>query len=431
MRYEEPVRHEEPMRQLTLSSIIRPYKGVFVLLIIGLSLAPALVRAKERAAGGAGSNGQIDNARHWVRPARATAKDKTASFSNKADKYPELYPETCNLCHPAKYEGWSQSLHSRSVGPGLITQLHPFQNPGFAASCYTCHAPLLEQSEVLLEGDGFVVNPLFDKKLQSMGVSCASCHMREAVIYGPNEPGRPNRIKRTDAGHNSKKYPLFSSSKFCAACHQLDYGYKLNGRVLTNTYNEWKESRYATEGVTCQKCHMPNRRHLWRGIHDPKMVLSGLDIKAKIERNSSNEPVSGLLTITSTGIGHMFPTYITPSVIVSGYLRDKTGTEIKKSRRSKVIGRRVALDLSVELFDTRIEPGKTFRFAYMPPNNRTASGAKELVFEIKVLPDEFYNRFFASMLNDGTEGSAKLKEAYRATVKSEYLLYRKIFSLNR
>ena len=30
----------------------------------------------------------------------------------------------------------------------------------------------------------------------------------------------------------------------------------------------------ASRQVTCQTCHMPDRRHLWRGIHDPAMVAA-------------------------------------------------------------------------------------------------------------------------------------------------------------
>ena len=35
-------------------------------------------------------------------------------------------------------------------------------------------------------------------------------------------------------------------------------------------------SRHAREGRACQACHMPERRHLWRGIHDPEMVKRAL-----------------------------------------------------------------------------------------------------------------------------------------------------------
>jgi len=57
-------------------------------------------------------------------------------------------------------------------------------------------------------------------------------------------------------------------------------GFALNGKLLQSTYDEWKASRFARQGVQCQDCHMPDRRHRWRGIHDADMVRSGLTITA-------------------------------------------------------------------------------------------------------------------------------------------------------
>src|SRR5207249_4863664 len=88
----------------------------------------------------------------------------------------------------------------------------------------------------------------------------------------PSETLPHNGVTRT---------PAFLRSEFCQSCHQFTpEGFALNGKLLENTYAEWKASRFAREGVQCQDCHMPDRRHLWRGIHDPEMVRSGLTIDA-------------------------------------------------------------------------------------------------------------------------------------------------------
>ncbi|MES9944225.1 MAG: hypothetical protein ABW080_04625 [Candidatus Thiodiazotropha sp.] len=34
-------------------------------------------------------------------------------------------------------------------------------------------------------------------------------------------------------------------------------------------------------GQTCQSCHMPDRAHLFHGIHDPDMVRLGLAINTR------------------------------------------------------------------------------------------------------------------------------------------------------
>src|SRR5437016_14227197 len=86
-----------------------------------------------------------------------------------------------------------------------------------------------------------------------------------------------------------------------------------------NTYADWKASRFAREGVQCQDCHMPERRHRWRGIHDADMVRSGLTITARpgAARYRAGDVAVVTLRVTSTRIGHAFPTYVTPRVVLS------------------------------------------------------------------------------------------------------------------
>src|SRR3972149_4806383 len=74
--------------------------------------------------------------------------------------------------------------------------------------------------------------------------------------------------------HNgAPRTPAFLRAEFCRDCHQFPPdGFALNGKLLENTYAEWKASPFARAGVQCQDCHMPDRRHLWRGIHDAATV---------------------------------------------------------------------------------------------------------------------------------------------------------------
>src|SRR5947207_165756 len=111
--------------------------------------------------------------------------------------------------------------------------------------------------------------------------------------------------------HNGvTRAPAFLRSEFCQSCHQFTAdGFALNGKLLENTYNEWKASRFAREGVQCQDCHMPDRRHLWRGVHHPEMVRSGvtIDASAGASRYRPAEIVSVTLTVENTRVGHAFP----------------------------------------------------------------------------------------------------------------------------
>src|SRR5439155_802030 len=152
----------------------------------------------------------------------------------------------------------------------------------------------------------------------------------------------------------------------CGSCHpaQLaDWATSLHARsmgpgvvgqlveMLESTYAEWKASRFAREGVQCQDCHMPDRRHLWRGIHDPAMVRLGLTIVARTgaSRYRAGDTISVTLSVENTRVGHAFPTYVTPRVVLSAELVDQAGDVVAGSREERVIGRNMTLDLAREL----------------------------------------------------------------------------------
>ena len=148
---------------------------------------------------------------------------------------------------------------------------------------------------------------------------------------------------------------------------------------------------------------MPDRRHLWRGIHDADMVRSGLDIvlRAARPRYRPGDIARATLTITTPRVGHAFPTYVTPAVLVRAELIDSDGRAVPGSLEERLIGRQVPLDLSREIADTRIPPGGRFRLDYA--RQLPASGLR-LRVTVTVLPDEFYTRFFEAMLSAGARG---------------------------
>ncbi|MBI3581951.1 MAG: hypothetical protein HY098_07770 [Nitrospinae bacterium] len=340
---------------------------------------------------------------HWKRPAEAGAQKAGLP----------AHPEKCGECHKRQYDGWKGSLHSRAAGPGLLAQLNPLKKPSDALTCYFCHAPLAEQSEVTSKGKK---NAGFDARLRDAGVACASCHLREGKIFGPPVGAHPLVEQGKSKGHGkSVKAGFFQKSEFCAACHQLDEGYSLNGKLLVNTYNEWKGSSFAEEGVQCQDCHMPDKEHLWRGVHDPEMTGRALDIKTVRTKTGAK------LVITNAGAGHYFPTYATPLVVVTGFVKDVAGAETGK--KEGFIGRKVSLDLEREEFDTRLAPGKSFEFEYAA--EKPPPGAK-IVFEVRVFPDMFYNGFFKLAATEGVKGINRglASKAMAKTESSPYLLWR-------
>jgi hypothetical protein len=216
----------------------------------------------------------------------------------------------------------------------------------------------------------------------------------------------------------------FLRSEFCASCHQFTPdGLTLNGKPVENTFEEWRVSPAAKRGQQCQDCHMPDRRHLWRGIHDAEMVKSGVRISFRTSRARyrPGEQVEATLTIANTGVGHYFPTYVTPRVVVRIELTTASGESVPLSAREQAIGREVPLDLSREISDTRIAPRGQFSMRY---RHRLDRSALSLRATVTVLPDHFYTGFFEALLENGAgAGETRIREALEATRRSPFVIF--------
>ena len=363
--------------------------------------------------------------RHWARPLAPQGK---IPAHLKADET-SLDPASCGGCHVAQFEGWRDSLHSRAMGPGILGQLANMEADARDEhqQCIRCHAPLAEQadslSDVLAAGSDLAAKvsngtaPLFRH-----GLGCAACHVRGWQWYGPPRRDGSQPSLGDPLPHGAwQASPAFEDSRFCAACHQFTPDqFALNGKLIENTYEEWKASRYAREGKTCQSCHMPDRSHLWRGIHDPEMTRSGITIRS-VPPEKLNGAVSATLTVRNSGTGHMFPTYVTPSVIVEGIQEDAAGKPLPDTLAQYVIGRQVKLDLSEEIADTRLAPDREAAFRYNQPRDPKA---KTLALRVRVRPDEFYSNFYRAMLKNGAgEGEVMIRKALADSLASAYILH--------
>ena len=370
--------------------------------------------------------------RHWSQPL-APQGAPPARFSPLEAS---LQPESCGTCHPAQLADWHESLHAAASGPGIAGQLVEMResDPSSAHSCLVCHAPLAEQGPFVAVGRELRANPAYDASLAGRGVPCAGCHVRGHQRFGP--PRRDGSVASTapreTLPHNGvTRTPAFLKADFCRGCHQFTPdGFALNGKLLQATYDEWKASRFAREGVQCQDCHMPDRRHRWRGIHDLEMVRSGLTIEAKAgaPRYRPGELALVTLRVSSTRVGHAFPTYVTPRVVLSAELVDDTGQVVAGSRREQIIGREVALDLSRELFDTRLMPGKSTTLTYRMKVEATGLRARVAVV---VEPDAFYVAFFEALLQQGAgRGEGQIRQALETARRSPFTVFERELPLS-
>lgn len=376
-----------------------------------------------RAATVASGNSDAFLAQHWRLPIPPQGPPPPQFSPLEAS----LYPEDCGRCHPQHYEDWQASLHRRSMGPGVMGQLRDMavSDPAGATQCATCHAPLHEQLPVIPHAEGVRPNSDFDARLQQEGLVCAACHVRQHQRFGPpRRPDQPPPPAGTALPHGGFSAQVaFQQAEFCQGCHQFPAdGFALKGKLIENTYAEWRQSPYAQQGIQCQTCHMPDRRHLWRGIHDPEMVRQALTLRLTPEapRAVPGAPFEVRVSLINSGAGHYFPTYVTPKVFVQAHFLDAQGSPIAGSTQESVIGREVSLDLSAELSDTRIPPHAAHTFTYrqmLPPT------AVTFRVQVVVHPDHFYQQFFTTVLPDSHgPGRAQLAEALQATTTTPFTL---------
>ncbi|MEN8168819.1 MAG: multiheme c-type cytochrome [Pseudomonadota bacterium] len=353
---------------------------------------------------------------HWNRPLAAQG-DAPEHFSPLEKS---LAPKACAACHAQQYDDWQTTQHSRAMGPGVLGQMLDMAPQALDEhqSCLRCHAPLQEQAQALVSEIKTATGGMHHQ-----GLTCAGCHLRERTVFGPMP--RTGRSDTAGSGPHGDFTisSAYEDSRFCAACHQFDAdGYALNGKLLENTYQEWSASRYAREGRSCQSCHMPDRRHLWRGIHDPEMTRQGVTISSTPPRKEGKE-IDARLVLRNSNTGHHFPTYVTPRVVMAMWQEDAQGKVIEVTRRELIIARQVSPDLSREVADTRLAPDSEAVLAYRVPRHPDAT---QLVSNIRVEPDFFYIGLYQSLLAlspPERRGSALIRQALATSKASAFDLH--------
>jgi hypothetical protein len=356
--------------------------------------------------------------RHWSDPIAPQGKPPAAFSAIEAS----LDPQACGSCHPRQLEDWRTSLHSRAIGPGILWQFH-VMGQEHANACMRCHAPLAEQKALLAIERGWANAPAAPRPgyvpadLHRQGLVCAACHVRRHERFGP--PAREGAAKGPIPHGGFTASAAFGDSRFCSSCHQFPpSGPSLNGKPLENTHEEWRGSPAAREGRSCQACHMPDRRHLWRGIHDREMTRQALAISFDVGGGRARA------RLANVGAGHHFPTYVVPEVVATLQLVEAGGGVLAELAR-KVIARRVDLRLTEELFDTRIPAGGEVRLEATLPTSAPTGSRVELV--VRVDPASHYQRTFAdaqARQRLSPEAAALLAQALARAKAGAYELHR-------
>jgi hypothetical protein len=229
---------------------------------------------------------------------------------------------SCKPCHIDITEQWEKSAHARAdrsknalFGRMYFYSLKQTRGKTMIA-CGPCH-----------EAPAFV-NQDFQNQLQvsSEGVNCVFCHM----IDGPADAGTPAvsldvdhysgsiRNPVSTSAHKSKYSAFLTESAYCGACHQYQ---NQHGVSIAETFAEWKASKYAKQGVTCQDCHMPGApgRNASEGPSRPRVANHAFDhallaktrpnaVVMKLRGERTGDSLRLYATVTNAGWGHSLPT---------------------------------------------------------------------------------------------------------------------------
>jgi len=237
---------------------------------LALAATPA-PKATSPAPVGFGMVKHYNNADH-VDPGTAIDKKTSPFFPSRATTGPKgkvtsdmfEQPEVCGGCHVDMYKQWKGSMHSNSWSDPIYRAALNMASKGTDGAvdnlCIGCHTPIgLVTGEATPKGDKM-------SKVADQGVQCEVCHNisdsngvgNGAYILTPKLHGRKLKFgpfKDAQSPYHDTAYSeLHTKSAFCGQCHNVSHPF--NNLPVERTYDEWKDSWYAGQNITCQDCHM-------------------------------------------------------------------------------------------------------------------------------------------------------------------------------
>jgi hypothetical protein len=175
--------------------------------------------------------------------------------------------DACGGCHVTIHESWKASAHSTALTNDVFQKAlreTRSKRGDLAGLCLECHAPL-----AALTGDHKL-----EYRLTWEGVNCEVCHSMVSVELsgtGPRRvldtgPAKRGPVKEASSDAHEVAYSeLHLDSLACAWCHEYT---NPEGTPVLTTYTEWQTSSAASEGTTCQRCHMGATR---TEVDDPRV----------------------------------------------------------------------------------------------------------------------------------------------------------------
>lgn len=206
---------------------------------------------------------------------------------------------TCRPCHLDITDQWTRSAHSRAdrgKSP-LFGRMYLYSMKTTRGATMLACGPCHETASFVNQDFEFV------REVSQEGVTCVFCHS----VSGPADQGVPPytldlsayhgtiRTPAPNPSHKSAYSAYLKGSDFCGACHAYS---NQHGVQISDTYGEWKRSRYAKQGLSCQSCHMPGKpgRNSSEGPERPRVANHAFDLAELV----TSRPNAATLTLTGS-----------------------------------------------------------------------------------------------------------------------------------
>ncbi|MHC4605511.1 MAG: NapC/NirT family cytochrome c [Planctomycetota bacterium] len=257
-------------------------------------------------------------------------------------KFPYAFTsnEECRDCHLEIWEEWQTDQHSQAWFNRPFLPQDPKRT-----ECNSCHAP-----RPILEV-GYLKPAEIRASRFEEGVGCIECHQNHDRVEGP--------LPTAEAACNPVENPVFSQTEICVACH-----------AAHGTYDEWKGTKWAKDGVTCQDCHMPLverpastggpvrkvHSHKMRSQRDITMIQEALELDVKIVEGKV------VVSLTNSGTAHNCPGEIyNRDLVLKTVVFDEEENQVNSYRESHKTVRR---EQRGSIPSTQLKPNETRTYTY-------------------------------------------------------------------
>ncbi len=226
--------------------------------------------------------------------------------------------EKCERCHTQTYKHWQQSRHALSseTNSPLYKAMLQDQAQLSRDKCQKCHEPIYTLN---LPGN-------LTQKLSREGISCDFCHATELLTKGNQANFKlvAGNIKfgpfkdAVAIEHRSQYSEYLNDPKFCLACHTNQDS--PHGIAFIDLKEEWRNSSYYKQNITCQDCHLPSvsgktaalgkirdniYSHQFFGGFNDEILTNCATMKVDTSRENNYLLVS--VRIKNSSVGHGLP----------------------------------------------------------------------------------------------------------------------------